>query len=360
METMEEYKTIRIINEEPEFMEGEKTNVSADFFILCDDEINLFNQHVYDVRASGMSLLNWVVRACGRQPKILKIEPGQEILDVIKPYVDYQAEYSVVLFADTPLVNRSHIFDLLGFVHRKRMSVCWLKRGAIFNNDYIRENNEFYSVDEYDFSSNDFMKVDTYENFYAAKKVLSQKIIDYHKNNGVYFGNEDNVTIDANVEIGVNSKIGAGACIVNGSKLGENVSIGQNCMVSGSKVGANTSVCAGTKVLESVVKNNVHLAENVTVKSSVIGNNCSVQIGTNIVSSSLRDGVVIKEFVCASDARIAENAVIQKYSKILGLTENVIIGASSEIGGNCEIIDSKLLANSFIDNNTKLKNKVEE
>lgn len=360
METMEEYKTVRIINEEPEFMEGEKANVSADFFILCDDEVSLFNQHVYDVKASGMSMLNWVVRACGRQPKILKINEGQEILDVIKPYVDYQTEYSVVLFADTPLVNRSHIFDLLGFVHRKRMSVCLLKRGAIFNNDYIRETNEFYSVDEYDFSSNDFMRVDTYENFYAAKKVLSQKIIDYHKNNGVYFENEDNVTIDANVEIGANSRIGVGVCIVNGSKLGENVSVGQNSLISGSKVGNNSIIGASSKIHDSILKNKVTFYEDVFVIDSVINNNCVVDYGSKISYSSLREGAGIKNFVIIDNAKIGEGALVHSHSKVLGLLDKTIIGPGVEISENSEICDSEIKANAFIGINEKINGKVEE
>lgn len=357
---MEEYKTIRIINEEPEFMEGEKLNISADFFILCDDEISLFNQPVYDVKAGGMSLLNWVVRACGRQPKILKIGEGQEILDVIKPYVDYQAEYSVVLFADTPLVNRSHIFDLLSFVYRKRMSVCLLKRGAIFNNDYIRENNEFYSVDEYNFSSNDFMRIDSYESFYAAKKVLLQKIIDYHKNNGVYFENEDNVTIDANVEIGANSRIGAGACIVNGSKIGKNVSIGQNCLVSGSKVGNNSELGANAKIHDSILKDEVVFYEDVFVIDSVINNKCVVDYGSKISYSSLREGTGIKNFVIIDNAQVGEGTLIHSHSKVLGLLQKTIIGSGVEISENSEICDSVIKENAFIGVGEKINGKVEE
>ena len=75
METMEEYKTIRIINEEPEFCEGQKSDILADFFILCEEGETLFGQNIYELKICGMSLVNWVVRVCGKQPKILKLAP---------------------------------------------------------------------------------------------------------------------------------------------------------------------------------------------------------------------------------------------------------------------------------------------
>ena len=62
-----------------------------------------------------MSILNWVVRACGAMPKILKIDSETDPIAVVKPYVDYSAEYSVVFYADTPLLNKLHINDLMNF-----------------------------------------------------------------------------------------------------------------------------------------------------------------------------------------------------------------------------------------------------
>ena len=123
METMEEYKVVRIINEEPEFLEVKEANVSANFFILCEEGNKLFGKDVFDLQICGMSLLNWVVRVCGRQPKILKIQKGSDVLEVVKPYIDAGADYSVVFYADTPLLNKNHVIDLLGFVNRKRMNV---------------------------------------------------------------------------------------------------------------------------------------------------------------------------------------------------------------------------------------------
>ena len=59
METMEEYKMVRIINEEPEFCEVAENNFAVDYFILCEEGHSLFGKNIYDLQICGMSLLNW-------------------------------------------------------------------------------------------------------------------------------------------------------------------------------------------------------------------------------------------------------------------------------------------------------------
>ena len=358
METMEEYKTIRIINEEPEFCAGEKTNAKVDYFILCEEGKALFGKNIYDVQVCGMSLLNWVVRACGAQPKILNVENGADALSSIRPYLDFDADYSVIFYADTPLLNKNHISDLLSFVERKRMYVCVFKRGFVFRNEFVRDNDEFYSVDEYDFASNDFFVVNNLEDFSFAKENLEKKVFSFHKRNGVYFENEASSVVDANTEIGDLSVVLSCSSIVKGSKIGKNSYISKNATISGSTVGANAVIGTGVMILNSIIKDNVFIGDGVIVTNSVIGNNCSLELGAKIVSSSLKENVVIKNFAVIDDARIGENSVIQKHAKIMGITEKTIIGAGSEIGANATISDCCIKPNSDIKENETIKGKV--
>lgn len=360
METMEEYKMIRIINEEPEFSEGQKSEISADFFILCEEGEKLFGQNIYELKICGMSLVNWVVRVCGKQPKIIKLQKNEDALEKIRPYIDGCEEYSVVFYADTPLLNKAHIQDLLEFVDRKRMNVCRLKRGFVFRNDYVLENNEFYSIDEYDFASNDFLQVEDYDSFGKAREILSQKIIDFHRRNGVRFQNEKTIIIDANVKIGEFSKIDSGVSLINGSIIGKNCAIGKNAKITGSKIGNDLRIGDGTVVSDSIIKDNSFVGDDVMIKNSVAGNNVIIEFGAKLSSSSLRDKVVVKSFVTIDEGRIGENTVIQKHSRILGLTGRVIVGHSTEIGANSELIDCEIEANGFVENGTKITGGVKE
>lgn len=358
METVEEYKNVRIINNEPEFCACDSTCVSADFFILCEENKQLFGKDIFDLEVCGMSLLNWVVRACGKQPKILKVEADADPVSVVRPYIDDGVEYSVVFYADTPLLNKTHVSDLLGFIDRKRMNVCKFKRGLVFRNEYIKENDEIYSIDEYDFASNDFFVVSSYEDFAFAKKHLTNKVVDYHKRNGVFFENDSNLSIDANTEIGYYSKISNGVSIIDGSKIGESSVIFKNATVSGSAIGNGSVIGEGTIIKNSIIKENAHIGDGAIIINSVIGKNISIETGAKVVSSSLRDGVVVKNFAVIDDGRIGENCVIQKHSKILGLTEKTVIGAGSDIGACSLVCDSVLSADSVVDNNSEIKGKV--
>lgn len=359
METMEEYKVVRLINEEPEFCEVEEANISASFFILCEERNKLFKRDIFDLQICGMSLVNWVVRVCGTQPNILKVKKGANALDVIRPYVEASTEYSVVFYADTPLLNKSHINDLLAFVDRKRMNVCKLKRGFVFRNEYISETDEIYSIDEYNFASNDFFVVDSSESFEFAKNILTKKLLDYHKKNGVFFENENTITIDANTEIGEGTKIFSGASIVGGSKVGSGSEISRNAVVFGSCVGNVSRVGANSVVIKSILKDSTIVQENVAIRNSVIGNDVKVDACSSVILSSIRDGVALKNNIHIENSKICEDVLVQGNSKILGIAQKTIIGAGSEIGACCKIIDSVISEQSKVENLTKINGRVD-
>lgn len=358
METMEEYKVVRILNEEPEFSEGVGHNVSANFFILCEDGNCLFGSNVYDLQIAGMSVLNWVVRACSSQPKILKVQADEDALQIIKPYVNSDAEYSLVFYADTPLLNKNHISDLLEFVQRKQLNVCKLRRGFVFRNEFIQENDEFYSVDEYDFASNDFLRVDDFSSFEEAKKVLTKKVLDFNKRNGIYFENEQTISIDANTELGKLSKIASNSNVLSGSSIGENCTINKYTVITGSKIGKNVMIGIGVTIINSIVKDNAKIGNGTYVSNSVIGENACIETKVSVVSSSVREGVMIKQNCDISEARVGENSVIGKFAKIIGITDKAIIGSACDIGACSEILDSVIKSEQVIDDNTKIAGKV--
>lgn len=359
METIEEYKVVRILNEEPEFCEGQKANVLVNFFILCEEEKRVLGQNVHELEICGMSLVNWVSRACDERPKVLTIQNDSDIISVIRPYVDNQAGYSVVLFADTPLVSKSHLDDLIEFVDRRRMNVCKLKRGFVFKNEYIQYNDEFYSIDEYDFASDDFLVVKDNESFAQAKRRVSKRIVDFHKKNGVQFEDETLVSIDANVKIGAGTKIASGASVLKGAQIAENCTIERNVKVSGSTIGVGSRLGENSIVMDSIVKATVFVGLDVLIKDSVVGNNAIIEMCARIVSSSLRESVILKSFVLVDEGRVGEGSIVHKHTRILGLTDRSVIGAGSEIGANVEIVDSVIVSDSFIENNSKIINKVD-
>ena len=173
----EELGNYIVVDEEPEFVAETEEEISATYFILCENsgQENLVKR-IYEYEICGMSSLNWVARACDGQPVVLRANDDNNIIKMIRPYVK-NTEYSVVLFANTPLLNKQHLKDMLGFVNRKHMNACKLKKGYIFRNDYILNNDEIYSVDTYEFSTDDFFEVNTLEDLSVAQESLSKKVL---------------------------------------------------------------------------------------------------------------------------------------------------------------------------------------
>ena len=338
-----------VLNEQPEFCACDGEKVSASYFVLCEED-DSSSQNLYDYKLAGMSLANWVVRVCETQPTILKVAKNHNVLDVIRPYISGSG-YSVVLYANTPLVSKGHIADLLGFVSRRRMNVCKLKKGYVFKNDYIKNIDEIYSIDTYDFASNDFFEVKSFEDLSYAQRVLFGKVMCYHKKNGVLFENEQTTTIEATADIGYASFVSSGVSVLNHTSLGQNCKVGTNSVVSGSKIGEDVVIGKNVVIEDCVINDGVVIENGAVLKNSVIGNNSKIGMCAKLVGAYIKNAGKISDFVELSNARICENVVVGKGSKIYGEKSNSVVLQNSIIGANVVIIDSNIAEASEIENN---------
>ena len=131
--------------------------------------------------------------------------------------------------------------------------------------------------------------------------------------------------IDDEVTVGSNFHLGAFNYIACGSKLGDNVNLGNNCVIS-----ENVSI-----------GNNVKLHNNVMIeKNCIIGNNSIVQSGTVIGSDGF--GTVLDKGRHLNFPHIG----------------NVVIGEDVWIGSNVSI-DRGTIGDTIIGDNTKIDNIVQ-
>lgn len=202
METVEEVIVEEInMGEEPEFKEGDETEISANYIVLCEEKsFDGFESKIYEQRVCGESLADWVGRACVQKPVFLTLSERENFLDLIKPYAKNN-DYTVVLFASTPLVTRAHLKDMLGFAYRKRLNVCRLKKGYILKNEYILNIDEIYASLCYVLDTNDFFEVNGIDDLAFVKQTLTNRMFNFHKKNGVVFENERLTNLDSNVFI---------------------------------------------------------------------------------------------------------------------------------------------------------------
>jgi len=345
-----------ILNEQPEFRADVDENISANFFIVCEQTFSGLEKNIYEYDICGTSLLNWVARACDKQPMVLRCNED-EIISTIKPYLN-GAEYSVVLYANTPLVNKQHLKDLLGFVSVRHMNALKLKKGYVFRNEYIKNVDEIYSIDTYDFSSNDFFEVKTTEDLELAREYLFNKLVKFHNQNGVFFDNANLISVDANVEIGYASKISTNVSILGNSVLGNNVEVLENVLIKNSKIGSDVKIGEGSMILNSVVKDGTVIGAGCVIDGSVIGNNCNVASKVTMISSGVKSNSNILECTSLDNARIAEDVSIGRFCVIFGDETPAVVSRGTEIGHNSKVVACKIDENVKIPSNKSISRNV--
>lgn len=332
MEVIEEVKTNAvIIDSEPEFVSGADENVSANFFVLCEDSMNEnTHQNIYEYEICGESLLSWVQRACITRPMVLRSANEDEVISLIRPYIS-NAEYSVVLYANTPLVNKQHLIDLLSFVKRRHMSACKLKKGFVFRNDFIKTVNEIFSVDEYDFSSGDFYEVNNFESLEVARQVLTNRLVEFYYGKGVVFENPENLSIDADSEIGYSSKIGNNVSVHKKTKIGSNCIVSNSCALSNSKIDDDVILNENVIIEGCVIKQGAKIGAGSILKNAVIGENVSVGSGVKIYKSKIDDDGTIEDFATIVKAQLNHGVTVKAGAQVVSGDSAILIDENSII-----------------------------
>lgn len=342
METMEEtYVEELIASEEPEYVVGDEPSVQANYVVLCEEKcFEGFSNNIYEQRVRGETLADWVGRACPEKPIFLTLSSQENFLELVKPYVKNN-EYTVVLFASTPLITKAHIKEMLGFAARKRLNVCRLKKGYILKNEYIAGVDEIFSSISYCINSNDFLEVKTPDDLGVVKEVLSKRMFNFHKKNGVIFENEKLTNLDANVQIGNGTQIFGGVSILSGSSIGEGSLIQEGSIISNSKIGENTIIETGAIVKNSIVKQGAVVEMAAAVNHSVVGEKSRVCLHSCLTNTALKENVKVGENCYLDNANVLKNAEIGKNSYVIGNGSVAVIEEGRTVQMCSKIVENK-------------------
>ncbi len=219
-----------------------KSIVSAKSYDWVEDETLaiLIKKPISALDVCGKSLIDWVALACGKMQKVIIDEVNEEdLLQALKPYAETK-KYLLVLFGDTPLLEKSTVAQALDYFASKNLSAMVLPRGYVFSCDYIKTTDVIFSPVRKSFAPEQFLQVSSPKEISDAFEVLSQRIRDYHKANGVVLMGEKSIFIDADVEIE------AGVIIEPMNVLKGSTIIEENCFLKSGNIIVDTLVQKGT------------------------------------------------------------------------------------------------------------------
>lgn len=200
-----------------------------------------------DFDICGKKMADWVsLSTSGCKQKF--IEEPEDILAAVKPLCeDYF--YVAVFYSDTPLLKKTTFVEIMQYFSTNQMNALKLARGYVFKSDYLQTTKMLMSSAIVDFDKEDFFVVDNAEKVSIAFEVLNDRILNYHKQNGVVLFGEDTIFVDADVEIE------AGTIIYPNNVIKGESYIGKNAIIESGNYILDTIVCDDVFVCQSYLEN---------------------------------------------------------------------------------------------------------
>ena len=114
----------------------------------------LNNAKFKEYKILNNAMQNYILSGISYPFKVLEYKE-EDIRKIIKPYLK-KGEIIVVLFANTPLVLKQTIENIIEYSRVKNINACKLPCGFVFNSSYIKKNkiiafDSFYSQNEDEF-----------------------------------------------------------------------------------------------------------------------------------------------------------------------------------------------------------------
>ena len=323
-ESIEYYLDLNIvagdkIKTDPRLIKRDNEAASVDCFVLMEDFADFkAKDGSFNIDLLGNPMYQYVVRACPSYPNCLKFDHEKEtVLGKIKPFLG-KSEYTLVLFADTPLITKNNVLNILDFAKAKGLNVCKLTRGWVFKTEYIKRVDEIYSPSIYYFQEEDFMVASSYETLSIISDILKNRVITYHMKNGVHFKAPETIYIDANVSIGEGTVIGEFVSLTGDTDIEKNARI------------LSRSTLSNAKILSGAV------VEGARIDGAVVMENAKIKSGVKLLeNTAIKEGAVILEDSIISNAIIGEHCIIGRNTIInyLTLDERCVVGNNCQING---------------------------
>ncbi|KAI4453261.1 ribose-phosphate diphosphokinase family member [Holotrichia oblita] len=221
---------------------------AVSFIPFLNHNCNFGKIKTFDIPMLGKTIKQWVSLAFGETPvTYIENDRAKEIPELVREFLD-DSEYTVILYSDTPLIQRKTVLEALEFTQKRGLNVCRMTRGYIFKTDFLRlqetlpENKRYYFSEE-----DDFICAADFKQLSLISEIMRRRILHHYMNNGVYVMDESTTYIDGDVviESGVtiypNNIIKGKTVIKSGVTLMQGNSI-ENCVIDSDAVITNSNL----------------------------------------------------------------------------------------------------------------------
>jgi len=224
--------------------------------IINVDETEFLN-NLSNVDICGKNLANWIKFAMTNLDcEIIKDESDLEIIQTLKT-IAKNKKYIFLAYSTLPYLKKNTVLEAVSYFDEQHLNVMQLPKGMIIKTDYLDRLEGLYSSVKKSFGEEDFEEIKTSNDISKFYKIMSKKIIEYHKGNGVIFIGEESIYIDADVEIE------SGVIIYQNNTIKGQSSIGKNVVLKSGNIVIDSIVEDGAKLVGSFIQNSRICCEKV-------------------------------------------------------------------------------------------------
>jgi len=289
----------------------------------------------------GKSLIEWVKAALDDKCTVVDYDKDVEIPKAVAGIVDANSVYTVVLFADTPLITKKTVLEAVAMCDKLGLNVLKMTRGYVFKSSYLRTAEKIFAAKTYFFDEEDFITAQSYRQLALISDILRQRILSYHMDRGVYFVDMASSYVDCNVVIGKDVIIEPNNTLKGRTIIKNGVTLQPGNIIEDSIIGDN-AVINSSQIFKSAVGDNSHVGPYAHLRpDSIIGADCHIGGFVEIKKSVLGQGSKVAHLSYVGDCRMGRNCNIgggvifanydgkKKHTTRLG--DNVFVGSNSVV-----------------------------
>ena len=227
-------------------------------FVVVNTKNDDVFKNLSSLNICGKKMIDWVLLA-GHSCNRVVVDDCEDILSRVRS-ISTNKPFIAIFYSDTPLLDKNAFYRIMDHFVTKQRNFLALSRGFVVRTDFLRNNTTFMQGNICDIEQQALTVCDSAEKLSYIYKTINNKILNFHIKNGVTLFGKETIFIDADVEIDSrviiypNNIIKGESIIASGSILGSgnyinNSIISNDCEISGSRI-VNSKIGAGKKLTD--------------------------------------------------------------------------------------------------------------